>query len=74
MDDISIDRLIFDIPGLTLDQAEDLAMRVGEGLAAGAAVAGSFDNLIVDVHGHAVSMDVPRLANQIVASLLRQID
>lgn len=73
MDDISIGRLVFHIPGLTAGQAEELALRVGQGLAAGAAISGSFDTLRVDAGGRATSAGVPRLAEAIVESLLRQI-
>lgn len=74
MDDISIDRLVLEIPGITIAEAEDLASRIGEGLAAGAAVSGSFDVLSFDAAGHVTAAGVPRLANAVVASLLRQME
>jgi len=74
MDDISIDRLILDIPGLTIEEAEDLALRIGEGLAAGENISGSFETLTVDVKGQISSLGVPRFANSIVTSLLRQME
>jgi hypothetical protein len=74
MDDISIDRLIFDLPGLTPEQARDVARKVGESLAALAKAPASFDTLRVDLNQQADGKDVPRLANAIVSSLLRQMD
>jgi hypothetical protein len=75
MDDISIDRLILDIPGLTPGEARELAQKVGEGLSTAKAPApsGSFETLTVDLNGQAGSRNIPRLANAIVSSLLRQI-
>ena len=73
MDDISIDRLVFDLPGLTAAEAKELAQRVGDGLAAATAPSGSFETLTVDLNDQAESRDVSRLANAIVSSLLRQI-
>jgi len=73
MDDISIDRLILDMPGLTAGEAKELAQKVGDGLAAATAPSGSFETLTVDLNDQAGSRNVPRLANAIVSSLLRQI-
>ena len=74
MDDISIDRLILDVPGLTPDKAKDVAQKVAESLAALATAPGSFDTLRVDLTQQDDGKDVPRLANAIVSSLLRQME
>ena len=74
MDEISIDRLIFDIPGLNAAQARDLAQRVGEGLAGAASnTEGTFDALAVDLNYPATSENIPRLAESIVRALLTQM-
>jgi hypothetical protein len=87
MDEISIDRLILDLPGLTLEQAKDVAERVGQGLADAEArpvkrtasyVGGEgFDALSVDLNDYALNYrgasGTSRLADAIVASLLKQM-
>jgi hypothetical protein len=73
MDDISIDRLVLDVPGLTPAEAEELAKQVGKGLAAATAKPGTFTKISVDLGETATSGNVPRLANAIVDSLLGQI-
>jgi hypothetical protein len=79
MDEISIDRLVFDIPGLNAAQARDLAQRVGAGLAAAstrddtAFESAKFDALSVDLNDIAGRQGVPRLADAIVSALLIQI-
>lgn len=79
MDEISIDRLVFDIPGLNAAQARDLAQRVGAGIAAAstrddAAFTGArFDALAVDLNEITVRQGVPRLAEAIVNALLIQM-
>ena len=79
MDEISIDRLVFDIPGLNAAQARDLAQRVGAGIAAAstgddAAFNGAeFDALAVDLNDLAVRQGIPRLAEAIVSALLTQM-
>jgi hypothetical protein len=73
MDDISIDRLVFEVPGLTEEQAQDLAVRVGQGLAAAKTPSGDFGSLTVDLNDQALSHDLPRLANEIVDLLIRQV-
>jgi hypothetical protein len=73
MDEISIDRLVFEVPGLTEKQAQDLAHRVGEGLAAQSMPSGNFGTLTVDLNDQAGSHDIPRLANAIVDALMRQV-
>lgn len=74
MDDILIERLVLDIPGLTTAQAEELSERVGQGLARAKPREGSFGTLTVDLNEQATSRNLPRLAEQIVDSLLRQME
>ena len=74
MDDILIERLVLDIPGLTSAQAEELSKRVGEGLAKAKPREAEFGTLIVDLNEQATSRNLPRLAREIVDSLLRQME
>jgi len=74
MDDILIDRLVLNVPGLSTHQAEDLARRVGEGLASASPRQGDFGSLIVDLNDRALSKDLPRLAEAIINSLLQQLE
>jgi hypothetical protein len=73
MNDIQIDRLVLDVPGLTVAQAGELAERVGKGLGAASLKQGSFDTLNVDLNEQAASRNLPRLAEEIVDSILKQI-
>lgn len=79
MDEISIDRLVLDIPGLNAAQARDLAERVGKGIAAASTQDNSaykganFDALAVDLNDQATQQGVPRLAEAIVSALLIQM-
>ena len=73
MDDIYIERLVLDIPGLSTEHAKELSKRVGDGLAQKSPRAGSFGTLTVDLNEQATSRNLPRLADEIVDSLLRQI-
>jgi len=79
MDEISIDRLVFDIPGLNAAQARDLAQRVGAGIAAAstrdetAFKSAKFDALAVDLNDLAMRQGVSRLAEAIVSALLIQM-
>ena len=73
MDDITIDRLVLNIPGLTVAEAQELSGRVGERLADASLKPGDFGNLSVDLNDQAVSRNLPRLADMIVDSILRQI-
>jgi hypothetical protein len=73
MDDIYIERLVLEIPGLSTEHAKELSKRVGEGLAKKAPSEGSFGTLTVDLNDQAASKNLPRLADEIVDSLLRQI-
>lgn len=78
MDDIMIDRLVLDIPGLTVDQARKVSEQVGQKLADAApkdapAEERSFGTLTVDLNDEAISRNLPRLADIIVDSILQQI-
>lgn len=73
MDDISIDRLVLNLPGLGADEAKELAKQVGEKLAAAKPRAGRFAKLTIDLNEQAVSRELPRLADEIVHSLLEQM-
>ena len=73
MDDITIDRLTLDIPGLTPRQAGEVADRVGAGLAAARPASGSFDALPVELDARISAGDLPRLADAIVQALLAQM-
>jgi hypothetical protein len=73
VDDITIDRLVLDIPGLTVAEAKQLSEQVGKGLADASPKEGSFGTLTVDLNDEAVSRNLPRLADMIVDAILRQI-
>jgi hypothetical protein len=74
MDDITIDRLVFDLPGLNAQQAEEVSKMVGNKLAeAPPKQGGEFGSLTVELNEQAASRNLPRLADEIVNSILRQI-
>lgn len=79
MDEISIDRLVLDIPGLNAAQARDLGQRIGKGLAAAKTADNTsftradFDVLAVDLNDLPINTGIPRLAEAIVSALLIQI-
>jgi hypothetical protein len=73
MDDIYIERLVLNFPGLTTENAKELAKQVGDGLAQKKPPEGNFGTLTVDLNDQATSKNLPRLADEIVNSLLRQI-
>lgn len=73
MDDIFIERLVLDIPSLTVAQGEELSQQVGKGLAAAKPKEGNIGSLIVDLNDQATSRDLPRLAEAIVDSIRQQI-
>ena len=82
MDEILIDRLVLEVPGLTQAAAEQLAKKVGEGLAsaaststAKAAQGGDFSHLTVNWEDHLDNLgsNMPRLADAIVQAVMRQI-
>jgi hypothetical protein len=73
MDDISIERLIFNLPGFDAGQAQELAQHVAKGLAATPLRCGNFGTLVVELNERAACSDVPRLANAIIESLREQI-
>jgi hypothetical protein len=76
MDDISIDRLVLEIPGLTGESAAGLAHKIGAQLATAETGAGEFQQLSVTLDDDSVNAKDAgheRLATSIVAALLRQI-
>jgi hypothetical protein len=74
MDDIYIERLVLNIPGLSNENAKELAKQVGDGLAQKKSPSeGNFGTLTVDLNEQATSRNLPRLAEEIVNSLMRQI-
>ena len=73
MDDISIDRLVLDIPGITPARAMELSRFLGQELAAAPAASGNFSNVTIDLAEGDNMSDTPGLAKSIAASLLRQI-
>jgi hypothetical protein len=77
MDEITIDRLVLDIPGLTPGQAKDLAAHVGAGLAAAPKSSAlgdvNFDALSINLNDRVPTSNLPRLADAIVNALLRQM-
>ena len=75
MDEILIDRLVLEVPGLTPYAGEELARQIGAGLAAGTkpAACGQFSHLTVNWDDHLAGADLPRLADAIVQAVMRQI-
>ena len=73
MDEITIDRLTLNIPGLTPRQAREVAERVGAGLAAARPAARSFEALPLELDARTPTDDLPRLADAIVDALLAQM-
>ena len=73
VDDIYIERLVLNIPGLSTENAKELAKQVGDGLAQKKLAEGNFGSITVDLNEQATSRNLPRLADEIVNSLLRQI-
>lgn len=74
MDEISIDRLVLEVPGLSAEDANELARQVGAGLAAAPKKGGNaeFDRVAVTLDGFRGGT-VARLADAIVQSVMRQI-
>jgi hypothetical protein len=77
MDDVSIDRLVLEIPGLTPADAHELALRVGQQLAASTADQSEYQSSSVTIDLPAQTPgsrpDLGGLANQIVTALSRRI-
>jgi hypothetical protein len=76
MDDISIDRLILEIPGLSAEQGAELARQIGEQLATCGTASGDFSSVAITLEPEAVgsgNRSPQRLATAIVAALLRQV-
>jgi hypothetical protein len=64
--DVSIGRLVLDVPGLRREQAARLAEQIGVGLAG---MSGEFDMISVTVD----EADPDRLASRILVALLQRI-
>jgi len=76
MDDISIDRLILEIPGLAAEQGEELARLIGAQLAVSTAGPCEFGVVSVTMDADATKAkdaSPAHLASSIVAAILRQI-
>ena len=71
MSDVTIDRLLLDLPGMDAAGARALALGVAEGLA-GARIDGDYERLVVDVDP-AMSTPPEGLAAHIVRTLLQRI-
>jgi hypothetical protein len=71
MSDVTIDRLVLDLPGMDAAAARALALGVAEGLA-GARIDGDYERLVVDVDP-AVSIAPESLAARVVRTLLQRI-
>ena len=71
MTDVTIDRLVLDLPGMSAEAARALALGVAEGLA-GAAISGDFDSLSVNVDPSAAKTPAD-LSAHIVQTLLQRI-
>jgi hypothetical protein len=69
-EDVRIDRLVLDLPGLSVAEARELALQLGEGLSA--AGAGEYATLSVALETHP-GEPKDRLAARILAQLLRGI-
>jgi hypothetical protein len=69
-EDVRIDRLVLDLPGLSVAEARRVAAAVGEGLSA--AGEGHYGALSIELPYH-LGEATPRLAERIVAQILRQI-
>jgi hypothetical protein len=68
-DDVRIDRIVLELPGLSLAEARELAASVGEGLCA---ADGHHDRLSVELEWRPGEPN-RRLAARIVSQLLRRI-
>jgi hypothetical protein len=74
MNDIHIDRLVLQVPGLAEDEGRQLALQVAAGLAAagGLPEAGDIPALQLEVVADPRA-GLPHLADRIVADMLRQL-
>jgi hypothetical protein len=75
MDEILIDRLVFEIPGMGPDQARQVAEKVGAALGAGAKAGDSaaISHLAIEWDEQRDGHDPARLADAIVKAVMRQI-
>lgn len=73
---ITIDRLVLHLPNLSPSQVQELAHRVGTGLAAaGPAISGtSFSSLPIELDPRIPTGDLPRLSDAIVHALITQME
>jgi hypothetical protein len=69
-EDVRIDRLVLDLPGLSVAEARQLALQLGEGLST--AGAGTYATLSVAVETHH-GEPIGQLTARILAQLLRGI-
>ncbi len=72
MTDVTIDRLVLDLPGLSEGAARALALGVAEGLA-GARIDGDFETLTVTVDPKTGAASPTSLSAHIVQTLLQRI-
>jgi len=72
MSDVTIGRLVLELPGMDADAARALALGVAEGLA-GAAIAGDHETLKVEVDPAAAAKTPAGLSAHIVQTLLQRI-
>ncbi len=74
MDEITIDRLVLDVPGLDARRGRGLAQQIGKGLAAASPKPGTLTRISVDRWAtRPRSRKCPRLAARIVELSLGQI-
>lgn len=71
MTDVTIDRLVLELPGMTAEAARALALGVAEGLA-GASISGDFDTFTISVDPAAAKTPAG-LSAHIVQTLLQRI-
>ncbi|MGA2047760.1 MAG: hypothetical protein ABSG96_08705 [Terracidiphilus sp.] len=75
MDEILIDRLVFEVPGIGPDVARQVAEKVGAGLAAGTNLSGgaAIDRLAIEWDEQRDGRDPAKLAEAILQAVMRQI-
>jgi hypothetical protein len=70
---ISIDRLVLDILGLTAEQGKQVAQHLAAGLSASNVQPGDHARLSITLPANASGVSPERLANSILTAMLRQI-
>jgi hypothetical protein len=73
MDEILIDRLVLEIPGLSPEDAIKVAERVGQGLSKAQASAEFHGDLTIELNDQAASHGWQQLADAILNPLLERI-